>query len=76
MAPLLVDPCDYLNPHHSVGHCPVSPSMPLVRPHLPQLGGAQGPDAIVEVMQARITLGASASDAGDEISGLDARYRH
>ena len=21
MAPLLVDPCDYLNPHHSVGHC-------------------------------------------------------
>ena len=22
MAPLLVDPCDYLKPHHSVGHCP------------------------------------------------------
>ena len=21
MAPLLVDPCDYLKPHHSVGHC-------------------------------------------------------
>ena len=25
MAPLVVDPCDYLKPHHSVGHCP-SPS--------------------------------------------------
>ena len=24
MAPLLVDPCDYLNPHHSVGHCLVA----------------------------------------------------
>ena len=21
MAPLVVDPCSYLNPHHSVGHC-------------------------------------------------------
>ena len=21
MAPLLVDPCDHLKPHHSVGHC-------------------------------------------------------
>ena len=21
MAPLVVDPCGYLNPHHSVGHC-------------------------------------------------------
>ena len=22
MAPLVVDPCGYLKPHHSVGHCP------------------------------------------------------
>ena len=21
MAPLVVDPCGYLKPHHSVGHC-------------------------------------------------------
>ena len=21
MAPLVVDPCGYLEPHHSVGHC-------------------------------------------------------
>ena len=23
MAPLVVDPCGYLKPHHSVGHCPL-----------------------------------------------------
>ena len=24
MAPLVVDPCGYLKPHHSVGHCQIS----------------------------------------------------
>ena len=24
MAPLVVDPCGYLKPHHSVGHCPAA----------------------------------------------------
>ena len=24
MAPLVVDPCGYLKPHHSVGHCHIS----------------------------------------------------
>ena len=24
MAPLVVDPCAYLKPHHSVGHCPAT----------------------------------------------------
>ena len=28
MAPLVVDPCSYLNPHHSVGHCHAKPSEP------------------------------------------------
>ena len=27
MAPLVVDPCGYLKPHHSVGHCP-DPGLP------------------------------------------------
>ena len=28
MAPLAVDPCSYLNPHHSVGHCPTNRTEP------------------------------------------------
>ena len=31
MAPLVVDPCGYLKPHHSVGHCPVPPKDPSTR---------------------------------------------
>ena len=29
MAPLVVDPCDYLKPHHSVGHCRTHKRVPL-----------------------------------------------
>ena len=28
MAPLMVDPCAYLKPHHPVGHCPATGGSP------------------------------------------------